>query len=1035
MKKFKSLFSAALVVIFLLGFIPASAKAAVSEYIFKVFAEPQYDSYYTNYTDDHLGGIVNFNAFSGGMAAVTNYEWYRNDRTNSVYKYGYYSLEKASQDINDPFVWPAFDGYRVGSVGDFDPESGLAQILLYSGTSPNITAYRWFINRAGEKVGIQIPKSGEGEDYKGFEIASYFEFHNGLLLISKNNEDGSRSYAFLRYSDGEAEIADGLGKDDLAEYWYVDSFNNGYARLAKRIGNEDSYEYEYYYIDTKGDLVDGVFNYEDEPPKDELIYPNNITWDTWSYENDSGSREYFSGSRNFKDADGNEIALPEGYNYTNNFVYSEYHDGYMWVEDRVGLKMGIIKLADPVSGTVTINGNAAVGNTLTVDLADAVPSDAASYDVTWQWKPSSDSDWIDVTDDTADGLTLTSKYSNKYVRFVAKAAADSDYSGTLISTEAQAEKQSISGKPGINGDGEVGGVLTATLTSVQPELAQSGDFLYKWKRDDSEISGAVNPSYVLTLADSNKNISVEVTAADNSDFTGTSASDQTHIAPIAIAGAVTIGANASPITADTVLTAIVTGVTPQEAQAGLIYQWNDGSGEPATGSTYTVTSEDVLSSSSIYVTVTASADYSGSLDSAPVEVSKTVLTGTVSLDKDEDTLSYTIAPALGDVLMSEQWMRNGVAIPGATDAVYQVVPEDAGKIINIVITSLSDTHTGSLTANSGIAIPASSPGAPSALTVTAGTDSITLVWTPPEFDGGAPIGGYSVKVGDSNPIILSALATEYTFTNLAADTTYTVSVAAFNSVGDGEYASDTVTTGAAIYTVTFNANGGAVSPANALTGTGGKLASLPVPEYSGYRFDGWYTAASGGSQITVDTVFAADVTVYAHWTNTGGGSGVGSGTSTASNPSSTVTAADGAVSVEYTRAGDFITLILPENKVNEIIRKSSQTASIDLTSAANATSAELPAAALAKLAEAELAVEIKLPQGSVAFEAAAAASIAERSGGNVSVSLKAVAPSSLNERQREAAGDAPVFDITVTSGNNAIKEGSSLFQVGNKSVG
>jgi len=51
------------------------------------------------------------------------------------------------------------------------------------------------------------------------------------------------------------------------------------------------------------------------------------------------------------------------------------------------------------------------------------------------------------------------------------------------------------------------------------------------------------------------------------------------------------------------------------------------------------------------------------------------------------------------------------------------------------------------------------------------------------------------------------------------------------------------------------------------TGTDGKLPSLPVPTRSGHRFDGWFTAASGGTQITRDTVFTADATVHAHWTS------------------------------------------------------------------------------------------------------------------------------------------------------------------------
>ncbi|MEG1579164.1 MAG: InlB B-repeat-containing protein, partial [Oscillospiraceae bacterium] len=66
------------------------------------------------------------------------------------------------------------------------------------------------------------------------------------------------------------------------------------------------------------------------------------------------------------------------------------------------------------------------------------------------------------------------------------------------------------------------------------------------------------------------------------------------------------------------------------------------------------------------------------------------------------------------------------------------------------------------------------------------------------------------------------------------------------------------------YTITFNANGGSVSSVSAET-NGGKLATLPTPTKSGYRFDGWFTEASGGTPVTTSTVFAANATIYAHW--------------------------------------------------------------------------------------------------------------------------------------------------------------------------
>ena len=75
------------------------------------------------------------------------------------------------------------------------------------------------------------------------------------------------------------------------------------------------------------------------------------------------------------------------------------------------------------------------------------------------------------------------------------------------------------------------------------------------------------------------------------------------------------------------------------------------------------------------------------------------------------------------------------------------------------------------------------------------------------------------------------------------------------------------------YTITFNGNGGTPS-VTSMTTIDQKLPELPTATHSGsYSFDGWYTAASGGTKITTAYVFSANTTVYAHWTYTGGGGG------------------------------------------------------------------------------------------------------------------------------------------------------------------
>lgn len=71
------------------------------------------------------------------------------------------------------------------------------------------------------------------------------------------------------------------------------------------------------------------------------------------------------------------------------------------------------------------------------------------------------------------------------------------------------------------------------------------------------------------------------------------------------------------------------------------------------------------------------------------------------------------------------------------------------------------------------------------------------------------------------------------------------------------------------YSVTFNANGGSCSISSKQYTNGSAVGTLPKATRDGYEFLGWFTAAVGGTQVTVDTVVTRDVTFYAHWKRIG----------------------------------------------------------------------------------------------------------------------------------------------------------------------
>lgn len=70
------------------------------------------------------------------------------------------------------------------------------------------------------------------------------------------------------------------------------------------------------------------------------------------------------------------------------------------------------------------------------------------------------------------------------------------------------------------------------------------------------------------------------------------------------------------------------------------------------------------------------------------------------------------------------------------------------------------------------------------------------------------------------------------------------------------------------FTLTYNANGGSCSVSTKALTFGNSLGALPLATRTHYTFNGWYTAASGGTKVSADTVPASssNLTIYAQWT-------------------------------------------------------------------------------------------------------------------------------------------------------------------------
>ena len=68
-------------------------------------------------------------------------------------------------------------------------------------------------------------------------------------------------------------------------------------------------------------------------------------------------------------------------------------------------------------------------------------------------------------------------------------------------------------------------------------------------------------------------------------------------------------------------------------------------------------------------------------------------------------------------------------------------------------------------------------------------------------------------------------------------------------------------------TITFDANGGTVSPKSKIVKSGGTYGNLPTPVWKDHTFGGWYTEKEGGTEVKSTSTVSknASHTIYAHW--------------------------------------------------------------------------------------------------------------------------------------------------------------------------
>ena len=140
------------------------------------------------------------------------------------------------------------------------------------------------------------------------------------------------------------------------------------------------------------------------------------------------------------------------------------------------------------------------------------------------------------------------------------------------------------------------------------------------------------------------------------------------------------------------------------------------------------------------------------------------------------------------------------------------------------------------------------PTAPGSVTATPGVGSASLSWAVPSSDGGSPIAGYTVTTyPQTSSAVATFTGTTASVTGLANGTTYTFSVAAYNSNGTGPASLSSPVT-------TFNVP---TAPTNVVAVAGNESVSLT-----------WVAPASTGGSPIIDSIIASpqDPSVQATFT-------------------------------------------------------------------------------------------------------------------------------------------------------------------------
>ncbi|PPF55415.1 hypothetical protein C5B94_05330 [Clavibacter michiganensis] len=342
----------------------------------------------------------------------------------------------------------------------------------------------------------------------------------------------------------------------------------------------------------------------------------------------------------------------------------------------------------------TIDGTAAVGSTLTAVPGAWAPA-PISFAYTWY------SNGVPVVGQTASTYVVRPVDAGAKITLTV-VGSRSGYTSLARSSPATATVPvpstvllplTASPAPAISGPATVGATLAAVTGAWAPSPVS---FAFRWFSGGVAIPGATSSTYAVTAADAGRKITLTVTGSKAGYAPVSRSSPATATVPVPAA---TRPLSSTPT--PTILGTPTVGQTLtaragtwQPAPVALAYQWNRG-GSPiagATGATYVISAADAGTQLTLSVSGSKAGYAAVTRTSAPLAkvVSKAVIgvTPTITGSGVVGQRLVAVPGAWGPAPVAYRyaWMRDGVAIAGATASGYVPTSADRGRSVSVSVT-------------------------------------------------------------------------------------------------------------------------------------------------------------------------------------------------------------------------------------------------------------------------------------------------------------------------------------------------------------